>query len=159
MKKPLIICLMLFLMNYSSTVNAQHYNTGIGGRFGDFSGFTIKHFISNTTAIDGLISFGYGGFLLTGLYEIQKPIVGVTNLDWYIGIGGHIGSINGSKDPWAGNTYGTYTAIGIDFVGGLEYSFSEAPFSIGLDWKPAINIIEDGRFWPNGFGLSIRYNF
>ena len=158
MKKLLFVSIAYILLSYSN-IQAQHYNWGVGGRFGDYSGLTVKHFLSNSTAGEGLFSFGYGGFLLTGLYELQKPIVGAPNLDWYVGIGGHLGSVNGNANRWNGNYNGSYMAIGIDFIGGLEYSFREAPFSIALDWKPAINFGQDSHFWGNGLGLSLRYYF
>lgn len=159
MKNSLLIIVSVVLMGVSSNVNAQQYRTGLGGRFGDFNGFTVKHFISGENAIEGLLSFNWGGTVITGLYEYQKPISGAPGLDWYVGIGGHIGFWGEGKyyrnDDYRNHSY---TIIGIDLLGGLEYSFKEVPFSIGLDWKPAINVNDDSYFWANGLGLSIRYD-
>ena len=80
------------------------------------------------------------------------------HLNWYYGGGAHIGFWNGNNVKWG--TAGTsYTVIGIDGILGIEYSFSEAPINIGIDWKPAINIIGYTGFWGDGGALSIRYIF
>jgi hypothetical protein len=49
--------------------------------------------------------------------------------------------------------------IGIDGIIGLEYVFRDIPINIGLDWKPALNIIGNTSFWPDKGAVSIRYIF
>jgi hypothetical protein len=155
MMKKVIITLSLFLFSISF-IHAQDYQTGIGLRTGFYNGFTIKHFIADQTAVEGIITTRWSGFLITGLMEFHRPF-SVDRLQWYYGFGGHIGVWNNGKNPYFDNEGGS--AIGVDGILGIEYSFSEAPFNISLDWKPAFNLIGDTGFLADGGALSIRYIF
>lgn len=156
MKTIRVIALFVLLISSSVIANAQNYKTGIGGRFGFFSGLSLKHFIQRDNALEGLLSFRWNGFIITGLYEYQKPLKGVNNLDWYVGIGGHVGFWDGG-DYYYHYYNDAHSVFGIDLIGGLEYSFKEVPFNIGLDWKPAFNLIGDDHLWFDGLALSLRY--
>jgi len=131
--------------------SAQDYKTGIGLRAGFSNGITLKHFVSDSRAFEGILASHWSGFDITGLYEIHNQAFDVQHLNWYYGFGAHIG--NYSTSSVSG------TVLGIDGVLGIEYNFSEAPINIGLDWKPAINIIGNSAFWPDGGALSVRYVF
>jgi len=144
-------CLLVF-------VNAQDYNTGIGLRGGLYNGLTIKHFIGDKSALEGLLGTRWSGFEITGLYEIHNPFADVERFKWFCGIGGHIGFYDSDKTNW-GDAGTSYTVIGIDLILGLEYSFSTVPINISLDWKPAYNIIGYNKFFGDGGSLSIRYIF
>lgn len=158
MKKTIVITLLIISF-FGVESFGQQYKTGLGIRLGTFSGITVKHFIKPQNALEGLLSFRWNGFVITGLYEWQKPIKEVNNLDWYIGCGAHIGFWDGSNYYYHGNNNAGHTVVGIDGIIGLEYSFDGAPFSIGLDWKPAINLVGDTHWWGDGIGLSFRYDF
>ena len=60
---------MICLVTYS---NAQAYNTGIGLRGGLSDGLTIKHFIEEKAAIEGILGSRWKGISITGLYEIHN---------------------------------------------------------------------------------------
>jgi hypothetical protein len=154
MKKIAIACILA--LGIISFVNAQDYQTGVGLRAGFSNGLTIKHFVSNKAAFEGILSTRWQGFDITGLYEIHnQSAFDVEHLNWYYGFGAHIGSYNANNVPW-----GTSGAVvGIDGILGIEYNFSEAPINIGLDWKPAFNLIGNSQFWGDGGALSIRYIF
>lgn len=184
MKKSILLFLLLLatggviLAQNKSTTSATGgmpgYKTGIGGRFGFEGGLTVKHFLKPHRAIEGILSthWGYGGFRLTGLYEVHKHLGDVEGLDWFFGAGAHIGSYsaryygyygyynNGYYDKhgnWHANGYRSrYMTIGLDGIIGLEYQFEELPFSAALDFKPYFDFIGGS----NRFGdlaLSLRY--
>ncbi|MBK6965817.1 MAG: hypothetical protein IPH20_18300 [Bacteroidales bacterium] len=158
MKKRVFLFTIL-LTAFTTMGMAQNYSTGAGFRLGSFSGITVKHFISGTNALEGIASFRWGGFAITGLYEWQKPIRGARNLDYFLGLGGHIG-FWGDEYYWHDDGHpGSYTIIGVDFIAGLEYTFPGVPFNVGLDWKPAFNLIGDTHWWGDGLAISIRYTF
>src|SRR5688500_10593467 len=70
----------------------QDYKTGIGVRLGGLtSGLTVKHFVNPTSAIEGILGFGYRSFLITGLYEKHNNISTAPGLKWFYGLGAHIG--------------------------------------------------------------------
>lgn len=138
--------------------NAQDYNTGIGLRGGFANGITIKHFVSSKAAFEGIISSRWKGLELTGLYEIHNQAFQTERLKWYYGFGAHVGFWNGDNANW-GNEGTAYTVVGVDGILGLEYSFNEIPFNIGIDWKPAFNFIGYSGFWADGGAISFRYIF
>ncbi len=138
--------------------NAQDYNTGIGLRGGFSNGITLKHFLGESTAVEGILMSRWRGLEITGLFEIHNQAFDVERLNWYYGLGGHIGFWDGNNVNWV-NDNTAYTVIGVDGIIGIEYNFEEAPINISLDWKPSFNIIGYFGFWPDGGALSVRYIF
>ena len=149
MKK--IILTLILAISIITLANAQDYKTGIGLRGGTSWGLTLKHFVSQKAAFEGIL-YGYGnGFHVAGLYEIHNTAFDVDHLKWYYGGGAHLGIYdNGTDDIFV---------LGADGVLGIEYSFSEAPICIGIDWNPYLNVISEFDFVPNSGALSIRYIF
>jgi hypothetical protein len=156
MKKIILtLTLVIFISTFAS---AQDYNTGVGLRLGFSNGLTIKHFLSQRTAVEGLLATRWRGFEIAGLFEIHNEAFDVDRLKWYFGGGAHIGFWNGDNTHW-GDTGTNYTIIGVDGILGIEYSFSEVPVNLSLDWKPAFNLTGYTGFWGDGGALSIRYIF
>lgn len=156
MKKIVIASLLVLCM--VSYGYAQDYRTGIGLRGGFANGLTIKHFLGNTTAFEGIVASRWKGLELTGLFEFHNQAFQSDRLHWYIGFGGHVGFWDGDNTRW-GLDGTSYTVAGIDGILGLEYNFREIPFNIGVDWKPAYNFVGYTGFWADGGALSIRYIF
>ncbi len=156
MKK--ILAFLIVSCFWTIKTNAQDYQTGIGLRGGWGTGLTIKHFLSDSKAVEGILDSRWHGFSVTGLYEIHNRAFDTNRLNWYYGAGAHIGF-------WDGNYYrdyndkSNYTVIGIDGILGLEYNFKEIPFNIGIDWKPVLNLTGSSGFYGDGGALSIRYIF
>lgn len=154
MKKLMLVLLIALFIGLKS--NAQDYNTGIGLRGGWGSGLTIKHFIHGNRAVEGIFDSRWHGFSVTGLYEVHHQAFDVNRLNFYYGIGAHIGFWDGRYDSRFDE--GNNMIIGIDGILGLEYNFEEIPFNIGIDWKPAFNL-DDSGFWGDGGAISVRYIF
>lgn len=145
------------LLAISTTISAQNYNTGIGARVGFFNGLTVKHFLNPNNAVEGILNFRWDGVIVTGLYEWQNPLPNAPGFDYYLGLGGHIGFFDDYE--WD-DEYddGTTSVVGVDLIVGLEYTFDQAPFTIGLDYKPAFNFIGDNHIWADGLALNLRFN-
>ena len=159
--KKIIIGLVFMLFVSAMSVQAQDYNTGIGLRGGPFNGLTIKHFISSTNAIEGVLSTQWNGWMVSGTWEKHATAFDADGLKWFYGIGGQVGFWNDNV-YWGTPNHGDYTVLGIHGALGLEYTFNEIPFSIGADWKPALNLSGYGsrQFWGDGMsGAYIRFNF
>jgi hypothetical protein len=152
------IITLTFVFCIVALANAQDYKNGIGLRGGLYNGLTFKHFMGEKPAVELLLATRWSGFELTGLYEIHNRAFDVDRLNWYYGIGGHVGFYNGDHTPW-GTLGTTYTVVGIDGILGIEYNFTELPVNISLDWKPAFNFIGYSHFWGDGAAFSIRYIF
>ena len=144
-------------MSIAGLANAQDYKTGVGIRAGFSSGLTIKYFENHKAAFEGLLTTRWQGFDITGLYEIHNQAFDVEHLNWYYGGGAHIGFYDGNNVSW-GTPGSSYTVVGIDGILGIEYNFREVPINIGIDWKPALNLVGYSGFWSEG-GISVRYVF
>lgn len=164
MKTILRICLTLIVIaSLAVSVQAQSgYTTGIGLRGGAASGLTIKHFFRNDAAIEGIIStsFAHRGTTITVLYEKHAQAFNVSGLQWYYGLGGHIGFYEGRYYYDRGHRHyhdDRVLGVGVDGILGLEYYIRDIPFTIGADIKPYINIPYGGGFWDSA--LHVRYVF
>jgi hypothetical protein len=149
-----IIPLCLVLLAASSLidhVSAQDYKVAVGVRFSSASptlsnSVSIKYFMDESNAIEGLVSFG-DRFGLGGLYEKHQLIGGTPAFKWFYGGGGYVGFENGQT--WLGPTG----------VIGLDYKFQNAPLNLSLDWKPELDIIPTINFVPDAFALTARFTF
>lgn len=146
---------ILFLVSSSakaqSNIGSHEYTTALGVKF--YPGaVSLKHFIKEKAAVEGLGYFWNRGFRVAGLYEFHNYINGVEGLKWYVGPGAHVGFYS--------SKYGGGTAIGVDGVIGLDYKIKEAPINLSLDWQPSIEFNGDyNGFSGNWGGLAIRYVF
>lgn len=151
---------ILFVFSFSGLIKAQNYETGIGIRGGFASGITVKHFLTDKTAIEGIFSTRWEGFLITGLYEIETPAFDTEGLSWYYGGGAHIGFWNSSSSGniwWEDDHSGSYTVLGLDGIIGLSYTFTEIPINVSIDWKPMLNFVGYSGFWGDMAAISVRY--
>lgn len=156
MKKKFLSAAVVVLMAISGAsaqnTSSTDYRTALGVKF--YPGaITLKHFIKDNVALEGLGYFYNNGTRITGLYEFHFDIASVDGLKWYVGPGAHIGFYN--------TKYGGGSSIGIDGVLGLDYKIRTAPINLSLDWQPSF---EFGNNFGNGFGgswggLAIRYVF
>jgi hypothetical protein len=153
MKKS-IFCVTIVL--FSFLAKSQDYKTAFGLRGGFSNGLTIKHFLSGTNAIEGILTTRWGGFNVTGLFEVHNTLP-TEGLCWYYGGGIHMGVWDGSKgNPWVGGGQ-TTSVIGIDGILGMGYTFVDIPLNLSVDWKPAYNLLGHSGIWADNFALSVRY--
>ncbi len=165
----LLAMISVFTILGISKTDAQDYKNGIGIRLGGLtSGLNFKHKFSSGNAFEGIATFGHRSVLLTGLYEVHRPIASTNGLHWYYGGGGHLGVFGHRGGYWIYKEQGnriyvvdegeTILVPGVDFILGIEYKFTNAPFSIGVDLKPFIDI----RSVPYGYmdgALNLRIAF
>lgn len=154
------------LLSFSSRAQSiTGYNTAIGFRGGLASGLSVKRFLNDEAALEGILSssFRYRGTALTVLYEKHASAFSLEGLHWYYGVGGHVGRYWG-RDYFVDNTRkrtryfnDKVLGIGIDGVIGLEYYIGDIPFTIGLDLKPYVNLNGGGGNWDSA--LIVRYVF
>ncbi len=155
------IAILIGLVLFSNSISAQSYHTGLGLRFGGLtSGITVKHFVSQKAALEGILSLGNKSFVLTGLYELHAPMDASNQFSIYYGIGGHLGFFQdgGSYYYNSNRLYTRTTVAGIDGILGLDYKFRNAPINISMDIKPFIDFFNGNYVYFDG-GLSLRYTF
>ena len=130
---------------------AQGYKFAVGIRFSSASptlsnSISIKYFLDETNAIEGLVSYG-NRFGLGALYERHQLIGGIPAFTWFYGAGGYVGFEDGKT--WLGPTG----------VVGLDYKFPNAPVNLSLDWKPELDLSPAINFVPDAFGITARFAF
>ena len=151
----------IFMVGFATApvLSQRDYETGIGLRAGVSYGLTVKHFMRDDRAWEGILTTRWQGFLLTGLYELHQDAFHTANFNFFYGPGIHFGEWSGNiphHHQWFDDE-NNHIAIGIDGIIGLEYTFDEIPFSISLDWKPSLNLAEHAAFLADEAGFSIRY--
>ncbi|MRX47179.1 hypothetical protein [Pedobacter puniceum] len=162
-QKLLLLSLSLLFLTFSK-VNAQGYNTGIGFRAGGFeNGLTIKHFVKSDAAIEGILGFRPGVFVVTGLYEKHATAFSEPSLKWYYGIGAHIGGIDDGRRyrRYFGDDdeiYDNGLLLGADAILGLEWKMPEIPFTLGVDLHPRLELAR-GPFLDIEPGFTLRFVF
>lgn len=156
MKKLGLIGVLVFCL--SGLAIGQQYKTAIGikGGFPYYGSLDVKHFFGEAAG-----EFRLGGgrydFFVQGLYERNYGLQ--EGLDWYWGVGGHLGFWNygNNKGYYHNNKYYNSGAYGgIDAVLGLEYTFADFPLNLAVDAGPAINIFPFVRGY---FGAAIAARF
>jgi hypothetical protein len=160
MKKILFALLFTAGIGLVAKVSAQDYKTALGVRLSSSNAMqnnsiSIKQFISEKMAIEGLFTFG-DPLALGVLVELHKPLT-PAGLTYFYGAGGYIGfvkkvNVNTSKSSTDPN-------FGAQGVIGLDYKFNNIPLNISLDWKPELNIVSDINFEPAAIGFSARFTF
>ena len=89
--KVITLCLLLLAAtSLSNHLSAQDYKLAMGIRFSTATptlnnSFSVKYFMNETDAVEGLISFGSGRFGLGGLYEKHQLIGATPALNWFYG--------------------------------------------------------------------------
>ena len=160
MKKIFFVCLFAAAICSLNTVNAQEYKTALGVRLSSANAYvnnsiSIKHFISDETAVEGLFSFG-DPIAFGVLLEKHKPL-SESGLRWFYGAGGYLSFIKTYNPNKLKNE--TNANFGAQGVIGLDYKFTGIPLNLSLDWKPELNIVSDINFEPAAIGLTARFTF
>jgi hypothetical protein len=156
---------LLIVMLTAATTKAQNltsdYRTALGVKlWGNGGGISLKHFIGNNNALEGIGYFWRGGSRITGLYEFHYDIAGAPGLKWYVGPGIHVGFYNGYYfDRYYNDGRNSGSYIGIDGVLGLDYKFKGAPINLSVDWQPSFEFGDNQGFIGSWGGLGIRYTF
>lgn len=154
-KNMLSVALVLLMAISASAQNSADYRTAIGVKF--YPGaITLKHFISEKAALEGLGYFYNNGFRVTGLYEFHFDIPDVNGLKWYVGPGAHLGFYN-TKYKNANGINDGGVAIGVDGVIGLDYKVPSAPINLSLDFQPSIEFGDYNGYGGSWGGIAIRY--
>lgn len=157
MQKQLLT--LILILSFTTVINAQDYKTSIGLRLGITPGFSAKHFIGETTAIEGMFTSRWHGAIFTALYEKQYRVLEEFGLSAFYGGGFHFGRWRGSDiHPWFKDDK-NHHVIGLDAICGIEYFFKEQPVSISLDWKPEFNFVKNDAFQYVEGAITLRWLF
>ncbi len=144
------------IVGYVSTTAQE-----IGVRFGDVS--------AGNVAIDGIFSTGefnrlhadlsFGdGVAADLLWDFFYRPLPDEAFNWYMGVGPYLSILGeNTTDEYGDLDSETNFNLGAAFEIGLEYHFKKIPLAIGLDYRPALEILDTTTLHWGGFGLNVRY--
>lgn len=162
MKKLFYVTLLTGSLFTVGSINAQNsgYKTALGVRLSSSNAMinnsvSVKHFLNDKMAIEGLLSFG-DPLAIGALVELHQPMT-ASGLTWYYGGGAYIGFLKKVNTTTQKTT--TDPNFGAQGVIGLDYKFNNIPLNISLDWKPELNIVTDINFEPAAIGFTARFTF
>lgn len=153
-----IFFLVILFSGLSISLFGQDYRTSLGFRAGLPYGLTVKHFLSKTNALEGVLASRWGGFVITGLYENEHWTGEYPGLNWFWGFGAHAGFWDAGSNPNIDTDY-VGSVIGADAILGIEYTFDDLPINLSLDLLPSLNIIGVTGWGGINGAISVRYVF
>ena len=165
MNRFIIVCLFLACSLQNEHIIAQEYDSGIGIRAGLNPGITGKIFLARHSAfktmgaLEGIAAVRFKGVAVTGLYEFHTEVFDTRGLYLFFGGGVHVAYWDSKEVFWETDNTGMQTYAGIDGIVGLEYVIQDIPLTIGMDWKPNLNLIGDNAGIIDDIAVSVRYYF
>ena len=164
MRKVLLLFVSFLI---GSVVVSQNHQMSIGVKGGNIAGgiaggggLNFKTFIGGNNALEFTVGGGNNHLRGSMMYEWQNATGIVDGLDWYLGVGGVIGTWNkgGSavNENWKyeqGLYLGAIGAIGLDW--NLDPLIG-IPIDLAIEMGPYIGVINSGGFGWGGSG-AIRY--
>jgi len=142
MQKVVLICFLVFI---SFHLSAQE----IGVRFGDMYGNNIAMDATipiKDKRIHATVSFG-NNVGVDAIYDFAvASMFRSPDLRYYAGVG-------------LTTLFASEFKLGVMGELGVEYGFPRTPLTVGIDYRPAIMIIEKMDFIYGNFGLNVRYRF
>ncbi len=156
--KKIYIHILLNIALTCSIYAQRDYATGIGVRSWPYWGITFKQFVTDQTGFEIMATSRWDGLILDGLYEFHHNTFNTSNFNLFYGFGGHLGwwSPDIVVHPWL--EQGQHISVGINLIGGIEYSFDEIPFSVSVDWKPLFVVVQNPGIDIESISFSVRYN-
>jgi hypothetical protein len=149
---------LIIVLFFAVAANAQDYKTSLGLRAGVPYGVTIKHFVGKSNALEGILAWRYQGIIATALFENEHWTGHFPGLNWFWGLGAHVGFWDAGNNPNIAPTY-SGPVMGADAILGIEYTFDEIPLNLSLDLLPTVNLIGDTGWGGINGAVSIRYVF
>jgi hypothetical protein len=140
MQRILLICCLVF---FGNQLSAQEIGIRFGDMYGNKIGLDATIPIKNKR-VHASVSFG-DNIGLDVLYDFAvESMFRSPDLHYYAGVG-------------LTTLFASDFKLGVMGELGIEYSFPRTPLSIGLDYRPAVIVIEKMDFAYGNFGLNVRY--
>lgn len=159
-RKLLSIFIVTLILSFSAeALKAQDVSNrvGVGIMVGEPTGFSLKAWNSDRTAIDLGLAWSLGRYDAINIHadylwhnftlfdEIESG-----RLPAYVGVGGRIIFADDYPDPGESNAI-----VGARIPVGVDYLFEDAPVGIFLEVAPVVNIIPETDFDVDG-AVGIR---
>lgn len=168
MIRHLFLFMGLFTATLCYSQYRPYYTIAFGARAGatgGSSGGTIKGFMTETVALEGIVGVWHGGITGTLLVEKYVPAFRTRGLNWYFGGGAHVTARTGYNrwyiiDKRGYNYMNGGAGFGLDGIFGIEYKIPVAPVAFSLDFKPFMEFSSAGGFavaLDPGIGIKLAF--
>ncbi|MFH0988496.1 MAG: hypothetical protein V1799_00595 [bacterium] len=151
MKKGICVFLLSLIVSQLFSADTKREKFGFGVILGSPSGFTMKYWDSDRTAVQGAIgSSGHGVVAVADyLYHTET----FRNKDWrfYYGPGAFMGELLGGPE-----IENQKVGLGIRGVFGANYMIPGHPFELSIELGPALMVIPKIGM---GVGLGVSFRF
>jgi len=163
MKNTILFFSLVGLFLFATPSQAQDFKSAIGARLGYPISASFKTFLNESNAIEvyaGTRGFGnslssYRWYIVSGAYQIHKPIESVERLQYYFGAGASVLFWSFDFD-----TSESTTTFGLQGYLGLSYTLENSPVNFSVDWIPTFFVNGFGNGFGAGYGsLAVRYTF
>lgn len=136
----------------------QNYDSAVGLRLGAPLSLSYKKIIQENKALEGYIGTrgknGYRYVNFTAAYHIIQPIdfLDLEELYYYYGVGVSVYS-------WSYDLEGPNQSVtpGIQGQLGLEYTFTDQPLNLTLEWTPTIFLSSEFSTFKPYLSIGVRY--
>jgi len=143
----------LLFICISGLSQAQELGIRFGSNWGNNAAVDAVFGAGKFDRIHADLSFG-GGVSAEALWDFVYRPLGGNEFNWYAGVGASI--FMGTSNKY---NYNSSFQLGIPGEIGLEYRFKQAPFALGMDWRPVFVIVENTALNAGEFGVNFRYVF
>ena len=164
----LFITLALSLCLLGFKANAQIGELTLGIRTGSYSGFSFRSIYENDRALEAILGTRNKGTVITIRSLSYNPLNTDwgDNFKWYYGLGIHAGFTEDQYDfdflefELEKSSSRAFVS-GLNAAVGLEYTFLQYPFSVGLEITPYAEMRQLRKFRAGNPGMSftVRYYF
>ena len=141
----------------SSAYGPKGKRFGAGLYMGEPTGITLKGYVSERLAIDGIAAWSFSEDAVTFIMDVTYDFVDIPinsstlTLPFYAGAGGKIALDRGGRDD--GRTTG---AIRVPV--GIALQFTNHPVEVFFEVGPGVQVAPDTRFDLTG-GVGVRFYF
>jgi len=136
-----VLAILALAVSSPAFAGASHRtggSTGVGlGGGTTGGGISVKHFLSDKTAVQGvagIADLGGEGLQLSADYLLEQPVFGsadVVDVAWNVGAGAGIGLSSSGDD----------LGLGVSGVAGLEFAFVPVPLDLVLEYRPTLALV------------------
>jgi hypothetical protein len=152
MKK--IFITLTILASSMMLVNAEApYKMGVGATVGSLEGFSFKTFFGSHFGLQADLGYTWWdatvGANVNLMYQAPIKNWDAGRLDWYAG-----GGLSAGYILWYGGG-----KVGVNAIGGVEWTFSSIPLALSADFRPGCGIGFGGRYSVSGVNVANRSTF
>lgn len=139
----------------SSAYGPQSKRFGLGVYVGEPTGLTLKGYLTERAAIDGIAAWSFKHETVTLIGDLNYEIFdipvssSVISLPFYLGVGGKLELNSGRNDE---------IEVGVRVPIGVAVQWNTAPIEVFLEVVPCLELVQETDFDLMG-GLGIRFYF